>query len=69
MKRISVEGVEKFREYIYADGFTYRIDEPLEVFIRETSSGHSHRVVDSEGMAHYMPTGWRVLRWKGEVIA
>lgn len=51
---------EDFREYVYPD-MTIRIDGPKELNV---SKSGGHRVLDSEGISHYIPSGWRHLRWK-----
>jgi hypothetical protein len=66
MKTIEVRGVEKWREYVYQNGFVYRVDHPHTVHISETGS---HRVVDGDGIAHYVGSSWIVIRWDGSVIA
>lgn len=51
---------EDFREYVYPD-MTIRIDNPTELNVAKSGG---HRVLDAEGISHYIPTGWRHLRWK-----
>lgn len=55
---------EQWREYDWC-GRIYRIDNPQWLYIR--FGGTTHRVVDSEGVTHCVPTvGVQgcVLRWK-----
>jgi hypothetical protein len=69
LKKINVQGVEKWREYDFG-GRVYRIDNPVSVEFRP--GGETHRVTDSRGIVHCVPApGHRdcVLRWDGEVIA
>lgn len=59
---------ELYREYDFS-GRIYRINNPQTLYIRE--GGTTHRVVDSEGVVHCIPTvGERgtVLRWKTKDI-
>lgn len=51
---------EDFREYEYPD-MTIRIENPRELNV---SKSGGHRVLDAEGISHYIPAGWRHLRWK-----
>jgi hypothetical protein len=51
---------EEFREYMYPD-YTIRIEKPLGLNVSKTGG---HRVLDGEGISHYIPSGWRHLRWK-----
>lgn len=54
---------ESWREYIFADGFTYKIENPVTLYVKRKAEGDSHRVVDRAGVTHYVPMGWRALRW------
>ena len=54
---------EMHREYVFNDGFTYRITNPVTLYVKRKPDGDSHRVVDADGTIHYIPVGWRVLRW------
>lgn len=52
---------ELYREYDFS-GRVYRIDEPVSLFIGNTT----HRVIDSKGVAHCLPSPGNhgcVLRW------
>ncbi len=61
---------ERYREYVQADGTTYRIDNPVALYRRE--GGTTHRVVDVEGVVHCVPCGALhpavVIRWKNRDI-
>lgn len=59
--------VEKYREYVLSDGTTYRIDAPYRLYTKEGST--SHRVEDYANVVHYIPAGWKIIRWVGNVIA
>ena len=50
---------EFWREYVFPGGDVVRIEEPMTLIISEGG----HRIVDSAGMSHYVPTGWVHLRW------
>lgn len=57
---------EAYREYDFG-GRVYRIDHPVKLFMRP--GGTTHRVLDSTGVVHCVPTvGERgcVLRWIGK---
>jgi hypothetical protein len=64
MKKLDIS-VEKWREYVFEDGFTYKVIEPETLYIAESGS---HRVVDRKGIGHHV-SGWRAIRWNGPVIA
>jgi hypothetical protein len=56
--------VELWREYDFG-GRVYRIDLPKKLFIRD--GGTTHRVLDSTGVVHCVPTVGQngcVLRWQ-----
>ncbi len=55
---------EMRREYIFADGFTYSIENPWTLYIKRKKTGDSHRVLDAQGVVHYIPSNWRILRWE-----
>jgi len=57
---------ESWREYCFTDGMVYRIDKPCTLYVKRKPDGDSHRVVDHEGVVHYVPAGWRIVRWKNE---
>lgn len=65
MVEANLKGTEKYREYQYTDGFTYRVEAPVTLWIKTKPEGDSHRVLDASGITHYIPAGWRVLRWSG----
>lgn len=52
---------ELWREYEFADGTVVRIEEPLKLNV----SRNGHRLFSADGVSHYVPGGWRHLRWKG----
>lgn len=54
---------EAARIYRYSDGFEYRIDDPVKLWVKRKPDGDSHRVLTLDGAVHYIPSGWRVLKW------
>lgn len=54
---------EEWREYVYADGSSYRIDKPGTLYLKETNLD-SHRVVDCDEITHYPKNKWIAIRWK-----
>lgn len=51
---------EDFRMYEFPD-MTIRIDKPKQLNV---AKGGGHRVLDAEGVSHYIPTGWKHLSWR-----
>ena len=51
---------EQWREYIFSDSFIVRIDSPVALSI---SKSGGHRLFDADGVSHYVPAGWKHLRW------
>ena len=49
---------EKWREYLYTDQ-VIRIDKPLKIHV----SPNGHRVFDADQISHYIPNGWKHVRW------
>lgn len=66
MNEYNLAGTEEWRSYLYTDDFVYRIDRPVKLYVKAKPEGDSHRVVDAEGVTHYIPAGWRILRWVGK---
>jgi hypothetical protein len=52
--------VELWREYVFPDGQIVRIENPTGLNV---SKSGGHRLTDAQGMGHYVPAGWRHLRW------
>lgn len=52
---------ETYREYVYPD-YVLRIDNPLALNVNFSSGGH--RVFDAQGVSHYIPKGYREIRWE-----
>lgn len=62
----NLKGTEKWREYVFTDGYVYKIEKPVTLWIKPKEEGDSHRVLDEAGVTHYVPSGWRILRWDGK---
>lgn len=52
---------EEWREYVFSDTLIVRINGPLGLNV---SKAGGHRLVDSDGSSHYIPRGWKHLRWR-----
>ena len=52
---------ETYREYVFPD-MNIRIDNPVALNVNYSSGGH--RVYDGEGVSHYVPSGWREIKWE-----
>ena len=52
---------EVYREYEFFDT-TIRIDNPVALNVNFSSGGH--RVWDAQGVSHYIPGGWKHLKWE-----
>lgn len=52
---------EKYRTYEYPDGGTITIKNPTDLNV---SKSGGHRVLDSQGVSHYIMPGWRHLYWE-----
>lgn len=51
---------EVYRTYIYPGGEMVRIDNPTHLNV----SKNGHRILDGQGVSHYMPQGWIHLFWE-----
>lgn len=51
---------EQYREYNFGTEKLVRIENPLQLKV----SGGGHRVLDAQGISHYIPKGWFHLSWK-----
>jgi hypothetical protein len=54
---------ELWREHTFGDGHAVRIEQPTHLHV---SKSGGHRVLDAEGVSHYIPAGWRHLKWKAK---
>jgi hypothetical protein len=52
---------EIYREYVYADGKIFRIEQPVTLYILD---GDSHRVVDMNNVCHRPERGYVGIRWE-----
>lgn len=58
---------EIYRVYQYKDGEAVteiKIDHPLYVSVNPKNGGH--RVLDAEGISHYIQPGWKHLYWRAK---
>ena len=59
---------EEFREYLFRNGQTIRINQPLQLKVGETVEGRvggpAHYVTTPDGIAHHISAGWLHLCWK-----
>ncbi|KKM13697.1 hypothetical protein LCGC14_1713580 [marine sediment metagenome] len=54
---------EEWREYEFDGAKIIRIEKPIALNISKTGG---HRLVDSAGISHYVPRGWKHLSWKAD---
>ena len=52
---------EQFRVYEFPGDSCVFIEEPIALHV---SGSGGHRVLDAEGISHYIPKGWIHLSWK-----
>ena len=55
---------EEYRVYDWLDGTRLQISDPCYVSVNPTNGGH--RVLDADGVSHYIPAGWKHLYWKAK---
>ncbi len=55
---------EEYRIYHYADGSTFKINNPTLLPVRRKPGGDSHRIVDTDGHGWYVAAGWVGIEWK-----
>ena len=55
---------EEYRIYKWGNGSSVRIESPAYVSVNPNNGGH--RILDMDGMSHYIPTGWIQLSWKSK---
>jgi len=53
---------EEYREYLFPQGASVLIQNPTHLHV---SKSGGHRILDANGVSHYVPKGWIHLRWKG----
>lgn len=56
---------ESYRTYTFPTG-SVTIVNPVNLNVKRKPEGDSHRLVDADGVAHYVPAGWILLSWKGK---
>lgn len=56
---------EAWRRYDFPSGHVV-IFNPVKLNVKRKTEGDSHRIIDAEGMSHYIPAGWIHLSWKGK---
>lgn len=61
---------EEWREYDFGvEGIVY-IEKPVKLNIKRRADGlDSHRVLDSDGISHYIRPGWLEVKWKSKIDA
>ncbi len=52
---------EIWRSYEFPSGYIVNIQKPQWLYVNKSGS---HRLVDGEGISHYIPTGWLHLYWE-----
>lgn len=62
---------ESWRSYVYLDedgnDIEYTIFDPVTLYMKESDTD-SHRVVDADGVCHYITKGWVAIRWPAEAL-
>lgn len=53
---------EQYRTYSFPNKESVTIDKPQKLNVSRTGG---HRILDTEGVSHYIPAGWIKLSWKG----
>jgi hypothetical protein len=53
---------EAFRTYVFEEGETVYIDQPVWLSVSE----NGHRILDIHGVSHYIPVGWLHLYWEAK---
>ena len=66
MKFTDIAGLEDWREYDFGVGRVYRIDNPEQLHVKRKPEGDSHRLIDAQGIRHYVPAGWIGMRFAGQ---
>ena len=54
---------EMYRTYIYSDNTFFIINNPIALSVSESGS---HRILDADGISHYIPKGYIHLCWKAK---
>jgi len=54
---------EEYRVYEFPGKDKIHIDKPKQLHV---SASGGHRVLDADGISHYIPSGWLHLFWRGD---
>lgn len=54
---------EEWRVYEFPCGYKVRIEKPTNLNVSESGG---HRIVDDNGISHYIPKGWVHIYWKAD---
>lgn len=63
---------EEWRQYEFPGGVKVKIERPKTLFLKQPPNpppapgGQGHRVLDKNGVMHYVPAGWIQLTWKSD---
>jgi hypothetical protein len=52
---------ESRRRYVFPGGHMVAIERPVKLAV---SASGGHRILDSDGTGHYVPSGWIHLSWE-----
>lgn len=55
---------EEYRVYTFSGGSTLRIEQPRWLHVKNKEKGDSHRVIDADGVSHYVHPGWLAVSFK-----
>ena len=53
---------ERYREYVFLGKGTIKIEEPVAVAV----SRSGHRVLDTAGISHFIPSSWDAIHWEAK---
>jgi len=62
MTKIDI-ATEQWRIYTYPNGDTFKISQPMMLWVIADERGTTHRVVDKEGVTHRPERGWVGISW------
>lgn len=54
---------EEYRVYHFPQLESIRINNPTHLHV---SASGGHRILDADGVSHYIPSGWLHLKWKAK---
>lgn len=55
---------EAWRQYDFPNGGRVVIEQPVKLNVKRSERGDSHRLIDAQGICHYIPAGWIHLSWR-----